>query len=586
VSNEKIFFIFKITLFSFTYLEKYTFPQPYNKVEDNKEDKNMKLKNVITVLAFVSLFHHNVYSQNMDSMLSVILAEYKGKVEVLRNNTNIQVKKGMSLQENDVIKTKQNSFAVLLFQDGSKITLAENTEVVINDLKFVQTSVSLQNGKLRTKVSPRQTSQVFEVKTPVSVASVRGTEFILSFVDNKSELVVIEGKVLFSDLLGNNIEVTEFESCYISDQGIGEKTKVDQNKVDSLINEFRTKTEQGQTEQEKSELIKSELKTFVSEIKLENYYFTNTILQVKEADFQTGRTLVDVHGNLTRVEQSVSRNKDNSIEFINITKRDSYKYNGYFKDYKTQVESNEPRVDIFRLGVEFSDTLPEKISEWPSYIMNKGEDFYPTKVYYELSNLKDKFYGETNFTKIVEEKPIYEWRWDPYTGTEQQVQVGTEKETRLEGKTQNYIINADGKKYTVDTDYDENIKGKLPEGKSKEDDDGKLCFWAEGPIPVKEDITGDGNVDNKDFLWLQTEGYSINNNGDILTPSYFTGSSKDPFTILKEVAVESIIFVRKDNNGTPGESFFKRNIDLVVTPDIVIAMVKQIAPSLNNLKLE
>jgi len=44
--------------------------------------------------------------------------------------------------------------------------------------------------------------------------------------------------------------------------------------------------------------------------------------------------------------------------------------------------------------------------------------------------------------------------------------------------------------------------------------------------------------------------------------------------------------VRKDNNGTPGESFFKRNIDLVVTPDIVIAMVKQIAPSLNNLKLE
>lgn len=47
--------------------------------------------------------------------------------------------------------------------------------------------------------------------------------------------------MLFSDLLGNNIEVTEFESCYISDQGIGEKTKVDQNKVDSLINEFRTK---------------------------------------------------------------------------------------------------------------------------------------------------------------------------------------------------------------------------------------------------------------------------------------------------------------------------------------------------------
>lgn len=89
------------------------------------------------------------------------------------------------------------------------------------------------------------------------------------------------------------------------------------------------------------------------------------------------------------------------------------------------------------------------------------------------------------------------------------------------------------------------------------------------------------------FFGFRQEGYIINNIGNILTPSYFTSSSnKDPFTILKEVAVESIIFVRKDNNGTPGESFFKRNIDLVVTPDIVIAMVKQIAPSLNNLKLE
>ena len=517
----------------------------------------MKLKNVITVLAFVLLFHHNVYSQNMDSMLSVILAEYKGKVEVLRNNTNIQVKKGMNLQENDVIKTKQNSFAVLLFQDGSKITLAEKTEVVINNLKFVQTSVFLQNGKLRTKVSPRQTSQVFEVKTPVSVASVRGTDFILSYIDNKSELVVIEGEVLFSDLLGNNIEVTEFESCYISDQGIGEKTKVDQNKVDGLINEFRTKTEQGQTEQEKSELIKSELKTFVSEIKLENYYFTNTILQVKEADFQTGRTLVDVHGNLTRVEQSVSRNKDNSIEFINITKRDSYKYNGYFKDYKTQVESNEPRVDIFRLGIEFSDTLPEKISEWPSYIAKKGDNFYPTRFYSEWSNTKDKIYSEITFEKSAD---------------------------KVKEKDKIFQISNGEKIYNIDVDYDEKIKGKLPDGESKEKDDGKLWFWAQGPIPLKEDINNDGK---NDILWLQTEGYIINNSGNILTPSYFTSSSnKDPFTILKEVAVESIIFVRKDNNGTPGESFFKRNIDLVVTPDIVIAMVKQIAPSLNNLKLE
>jgi len=552
--------------------------------------KNVITVNVITVLAFALLFHHYVYSQNMNSTLSVILTEYKGKIEVLRNNKNIQVKKGMNLQENDVIKTKQNSSALLLLQDGSKFILAENTEVVINNLKFVQTSVSLQNGKLMTKVSPRQTTQVFEVKTPVSVASVRGTEFIISFVDNKSELVVIEGKVLLSDMLGNNIEVNENEFCSILEKGsLGEKTKIDQNKVDSLINEFKTKDEeklqQGKLEESKFELLKSELRSFVSDVKTDKIYFNDTIMQIKETDFSTGRTLVDVNGNLTRIEQTISRNKSNSIEFVNITKRDSYKYNGYFKDYQTQVESNKPRVDILRLGIEFSVSLPEKLTEWPSFISNKGKDFYPTRIYYELSNLNDKFYGDTTFTKIIEEKPIYEMRWDPITQMNQMVQVGTEKKEKLEGKTENYIVNAEGRKYEVDIEYNKSVKGELPKGnKNDESKNGKLFSWEETPIPLRDDINNDGVVDNKDILWMKTETYFINNSGDILTQDYLSGNKdRDPISLLKEVAFENIIFVCEDNGGFPGKPFFKKNIDLIITPDIAITLAKKLAVAVGNM---
>jgi hypothetical protein len=517
----------------------------------------------------------------------VVVSMFSGNVLVWKNNQWVQVEKGTGLNEKDEIKTLEKSKVVLLFSNGSTITLAENTQIKIESLLSEKLSVYLKNGKAHTKVKPLQKAQVFELKTPVSVASVRGTEFIISYVNNNSEIIVIEGNVLFSDMSGNSVEVGELETCSILEgTGLTGKSNVNREQVDGILNEFKgaetesegseqkeEKTqkpqEEQQTQQETTEEkeksnelaeLRNELKEFVSEVKLERYYVTETIQQVKEADFQTGRTLLDVHGNLTRVEQTVSRNKGNSIEFINITKRDSYKYNrDFLKDYKELFASNKPRVDIFKLGMEFSNTLPENISEWPSYIAEKGDNFYPTRFYSELSNTKDKIYSEITFEKsgdkVKEKDKIF--------------QISNGKET-----------------YNIDVDYDEKIKGKLPNGESKEDDDGKLWFWAQGPIPVKEDISGDNIVNNKDILWLQTEGYIINNSGNILTSSYFTSNSnKDPFTILKEVAFESIIFVRKDNGGQPGEAFFNSNIDLVATPDIALALVKKIAPSLTKLDL-
>jgi hypothetical protein len=504
----------------------------------------------------------------------VVVSMFSGNVLVWKNNQWVQVEKGTGLNEKDEIKTLEKSKVVLLFSNGSTITLAENTQIKIESLLSEKLSVYLKNGKVYTKVKPLQKAQVFELKTPVSVASVRGTEFIISYVNNNSEIIVIEGNVLFSDMSGKSVEVGELETCGILEgTGLTGKSNVNREQVDGILNEFKgaetesegseqkeEKTqksqEEQQTQQETTEekeksneltKLKNELKEFVSDVKLEGYYVTETVQQVKEADFQTGRTLVDVHGNLTRVEQTVSRNKGNSIEFINITKRDSYKYNGYFKDYKSQVESNKPRVDIFKLGMEFADTLPENISEWPSYIAKKGDNFYPTKFYSELSNTKDRIYSEITFEKSGD---------------------------KVKEKDKIFQISNGEKTYNIDVDYE----GELPKSESQE---GKDEFWSWSKGPVWYD---NGNND-KGILWICTEGYIINNSGSILTSSYFTSNSnKDPFTILKEIAFESIIFVRYDNDG-PGTPFFNSNIDLVATPDIALALVKKIAPSLTELDL-
>ncbi len=518
----------------------------------------------------------------------VVVANYTGNVLFWQKNQWVNIDKGMILKEKDKIKTLQKSKVVLVFPNGSTITLAENTQITIEQL-LNKISVYLEEGKIKSKVKELQTSQIFEVKTAVCVASVRGTEFVLSYIYNQAELLVIEGKVLFSDNFGSYLEVLQNEFCNLTQQGtLKEKSFAGEDKINSLLEEFKdveveqkdetekAKKEEKQLQQRKKEDIekenivrlKEELRNFINETRLEKYYINEIVQQTKDADFQSGRTLRDVHGNLTRVEQVVSRNKDNTVEFINITKRDMYKYRGYYKDYADEVNSEKPRVDILKVGIEFNQPLPEKISEWPKYITEKNKndrlDFYPTRMYCELSNnYKDSLLQEVNFNKTFKDS-----------------------KEKLDGKVNIYISNGN-EKYQVDIDYDEDIKGKLPESKNKSEDDTKLWAWAYGPLPVTKDINNDGKVDNKDILWMKNEAYLINNNGNILTTSYFTsGGSKDPFTILKEIAVESIIFVRRNNNNSPADNFFNRNIDLVLTADIVIALVKQIAPSMSDIKIE
>lgn len=544
------------------------------------------------IMCFVFLFSLSFIIKSEE----VLVANYIGNVLIWQNNQWINLKdKGIVLKEKDKIKTLQKSKVVLMFPNGSTITLAENTQVTIEDL-INKISVFLDEGKVRSKIKGLQTSQVFEVKTAVCVASVRGTEFITGYVDGQAELLVIEGRVLFSDNLGNSLDVLQNEFCSIDQQGrLGEKSSAGEDKINNLLEEFKDvdleqqksenkeveeeekakqkKEEKEQFNKEKLAELKEELQRFIDDSRLDRYYINETVQQTKEADFQTGRTLRDVHGNLTRVEQVVSRNKDNAVEFINITKRDMYKYKGYYSDYAQEVNSEKPRIDILKLGIEFNQSLPQRISEWPKYIADKNKDnilnFYPTRAYCELThkvseNLKDSFLQEVNFNKIVKD--------------------GKEK---LDGKVSVLVSNGN-EIYEVDVDYDEDLKGKLPESKIKKEDDGKLWDWAESPLPVKGDTNGDGIPNtNKDILWIKTEGYLINNDGKILTPSYFTsGGSKDPFTMLKEIAFESIIFVRRDNNNNPGSNFFNKNIDLVMTPDIVVALIKQIAPSVKDINIE
>ncbi len=545
------------------------------------------IKKVLKIVVAMVLF------STLNYAVEVLVANFQGNVVAGIGDKWVAVKKGQMLKENEKIKTLSKSYVLLSFSDGTSVSLSENTELVIKEISN-NVILNLDSGRIKSKVKPLQLGQKFEVRTPVSVASIRGTTFIAGYIEGLAELIVEEGKVIWSDVKeldmhtdtkqeSSFVEVVNSEKVTATSEGLGEKTvlteeqmqtydtffeiKIEPEKTESGKAEPKEEEKQSEAKEDKKEEIKQELvslrqemKEFVRDSKINYLYINEIVQQTKSNDFETARSLTDIHGNLTRIEQTVSRPNSSTIEFVNITKRNNYNYKGQFATgAHSYTVKDEPRVDLLTFLIEFNQKLPEKINEFPSFMVSKGDEIYPKRMRFEISNnANDKIWGEATFEKVFVS--------------------GTEKKEKLEGKFQNWLTNGI-ETYKVDLDYNDT----LPPGVHSDENTTSLYFWSKDAIPVlSKDANGNYTVSG--ILWLQNENYVINNSGKVLDETFFKNVS-DPFAAMKEIAFESIIFVRKDNNGVPGNAFFNKNIDLVATPDIVIAMAKSMAPSLANLDL-
>lgn len=116
-----------------------------------------------------------------------------------------QLKVGDMVMPGDTVITDANSTLVLDFIDGSSVLLGENSQLKIDKLMILENTgmsesqLNLLKGRLETQVVPAKgTARKFQIKTPVTVTSVRGTSYRISAEEEKnlSKTEVIEGKVV------------------------------------------------------------------------------------------------------------------------------------------------------------------------------------------------------------------------------------------------------------------------------------------------------------------------------------------------------------------------------------------------------
>ena len=492
----------------------------------------------------------------------VRVSQFSGTVSVYQNQIWLDAKPDMVLSQQDKIKTGPASRAVLTVDETSTVSVNENSEVEMASIVADENIFSLLVGKVRAKIKLIQ-GKKFTVKTPVSVCAVRGTEFVAT---GNGELYTLEGTVEFANVHGG--DTTYVEKGYFTAVGPDgkipfpavitgeqmnlinlewagfEEQKIEKTEIDGK-GQQKTKKEMLR---EDIEALRQELHQTVADLKANIEVAREMNNEIKEADFATGRTLKDIHGNLVRVEQHLLRPDSQTLQFLNLTKRDSYVYGGKF-NYSGPSGS---RLDVLETKIIFNKSLPEQITKWPGFIAGQDENtFYPQEVYCRMTNQTDKI-EYIGVSKEAGEK-------------DEEGNILTERS--IVGKTK---IND----WTVNPIYDAGDTDISADGEANGD------LWATNISPkIKLDKAGESSK----YVHLFSEVYGINNDGKLLNLNNFTSTSENPFTVLKEIAVENILSVREGNTITSSDFFAKGNIDLVVTPDIVVSIAQKLATEAGNI---
>lgn len=112
--------------------------------------------------------------------------------------------KGVGLESGTLVKTGEKSFLLIKFLDGSFLRVDENTTLEVvgeNPKGNYSRKVNIENGGVDFKVT--KVKGKFEFTTPLSVATIRGTEGVLFSRADADTLMVREGEVDFFNKISN-----------------------------------------------------------------------------------------------------------------------------------------------------------------------------------------------------------------------------------------------------------------------------------------------------------------------------------------------------------------------------------------------
>lgn len=138
------------------------------------------MKIIILIVSFLAT--HMLAAENI-----AIVKFAKGSVKIKRQENIIQANVGYQLQVKDIVVTEKDSSAGIIFDDGSSLTLGENSYIAIEEFVFkpleqeFDFNLYIEKGKTVFKSGKigKLAPDNFQMRIPRGIIGIRGTKFLV-----------------------------------------------------------------------------------------------------------------------------------------------------------------------------------------------------------------------------------------------------------------------------------------------------------------------------------------------------------------------------------------------------------------------
>ncbi len=196
-----------------------------------------------------------------------VVLKVKGNLLLIRNKQELECPVGTLLENEDKLRTDDNSLALVKFVDNSsQIRVFSNSEVTINvekDKEILNKSLKLDGGSILSNVNKKIVGK-YSVSTTSTIASVRGTEFLVELKDGITRVIGFSGKVeVENKKSGEKSLVTKGNTVTSTEDGTVDRQET--NDVPADVNEELQSIEYENTMKIKFENEDGSIKTIILE---------------------------------------------------------------------------------------------------------------------------------------------------------------------------------------------------------------------------------------------------------------------------------------------------------------------------------
>ena len=274
--------------------------------------------------------------------------------QIVNSNGSVQVQQGQSpelkgvpgtpypLSEGDRVRTGPASAAVILLGDGSKVELGADSDFLIEVSTPGLTRIFLKVGLLRSWVK-KLAMREFSVRTPTVVASVRGTEFrVQTQFDGRTAVDLFDGLLNVRDNRGRDFTLQpgeRIEADFMGALSGPQKAELRRTAPPASTLQENARREVG-LDMKKEEVLEAAAR------------------ELKLAEYQQGKAMIDVNGYRVRLEQYILRPQPDQFKLVVLNERaDRFDYFYYMGTFNKTLPT-DLSLALRQLGGQL-DSAPE-----------------------------------------------------------------------------------------------------------------------------------------------------------------------------------------------------------------------------------